>query len=418
MASQVSFLYESELHSLEFNQRFADMLGGSVLAGYRFQISATPGYINLIRAPNDSSIVITNKGARIEETNDVMGKIFLEANDTPTERIDSIYIAYMHGGSVDTVTYTVIKGYPNGTPVPMMNKDVYTFLGYIRVPPNLEDLTNNDLLPVDIGLNFLEVSGKADFKNGANFEGPVQLDRGLLAKGNVKMTGDVVFEGKVTSSRYPVEDLEVVTKSYVDAIVMGLAPKDSVVVATTENISLIGSQLIDGIIVNANDRVLVKNQVKMTDNGIYVVANGPWTRAPDADMSGGSYSKVKANMYCWVQKGVENADTGWVLATDDTIELGQTPLNFVQFTGVKTPLASEGTDGLMSALDKRRTDGYRHTQQISEKTWAIRHNLQKYPSITVVDSGGSVVTGDVKYVDENQVEISFNSAFSGKAYCN
>jgi hypothetical protein len=62
--------------------------------------------------------------------------------------------------------------------------------------------------------------------------------------------------------------------------------------------------------------------------------------------------------------------------------------------------------------------GYVHTQEAAAATWTITHNLGRHPSVTVVDSGGSVVIGDVAYVTANQVTVSFSAAFSGTAYLN
>ena len=59
-----------------------------------------------------------------------------------------------------------------------------------------------------------------------------------------------------------------------------------------------------------------------------------------------------------------------------------------------------------------------YVQATSSNIWEITHNLNKYPAVTVVDSGGSVVVGEIVYIDENNVRITFVSAFSGKAYFN
>lgn len=61
--------------------------------------------------------------------------------------------------------------------------------------------------------------------------------------------------------------------------------KDLCKVATTANITLSGTQTIDGVAVVAGDRVLVKDQSTASQNGIYVVAAGSWTRAVDANSS-------------------------------------------------------------------------------------------------------------------------------------
>ena len=59
-----------------------------------------------------------------------------------------------------------------------------------------------------------------------------------------------------------------------------------------------------------------------------------------------------------------------------------------------------------------------YVQATSSNIWEITHNLNKYPAVTVVDSGGSVVIGEIVYIDKNNVRITFTSAFSGKAYFN
>lgn len=58
------------------------------------------------------------------------------------------------------------------------------------------------------------------------------------------------------------------------------------------------------------------------------------------------------------------------------------------------------------------------TQGSPSATWVIAHNMNKYPSVTVVDSGGSVVIPSVLYTDLNNITITFGSATSGKAYLN
>jgi hypothetical protein len=88
---------------------------------------------------------------------------------------------------------------------------------------------------------------------------------------------------KITGLLDPTAAQDGATKAYVDALAQGVSWKDSVVAATTANITLSGTQTIDTVSVIAGDRVLVKDQTTTQDNGIYIVAAGAWTRAPDAD---------------------------------------------------------------------------------------------------------------------------------------
>lgn len=59
---------------------------------------------------------------------------------------------------------------------------------------------------------------------------------------------------------------------------------------------------------------------------------------------------------------------------------------------------------------------YTHNQSASASTWTVTHNLGFFPSVNVVDNGGNMVIGDVLYITENQVSISFSASFGGKAY--
>lgn len=61
---------------------------------------------------------------------------------------------------------------------------------------------------------------------------------------------------------------------------------------------------------------------------------------------------------------------------------------------------------------------YVHEQGTSASTWTITHGLNKYPSVTVVDSAGTKVECVVTYIDSNECELKFNAAFKGKAYLN
>ena len=74
--------------------------------------------------------------------------------------------------------------------------------------------------------------------------------------------------------------------------------------------------------------------------------------------------------------------------------------------------------GDLSLEDLNIDQTYVHDQGYASKVWEINHNLKKHPSVTVVDSAGTVVIGDVQYVDENNVVCTFKGAFSGIAYLN
>jgi hypothetical protein len=64
------------------------------------------------------------------------------------------------------------------------------------------------------------------------------------------------------------------------------------------------------------------------------------TRATDADNS--PTGEVTAGMFTFVEEGTTNADSGWVMTTNDAITLDTTALAFVQFSGAGQITAGDG----------------------------------------------------------------------------
>ena len=77
-------------------------------------------------------------------------------------------------------------------------------------------------------------------------------------------------------------------------------------------------------------------------------------------------------------------------------------------------------EGFTHTLEKIKsiTNTYIYEQDVAANIWEINHNMGKFPSVTVVDSAGSVVIGAIEYIDINNLKITFNSSFGGKAYLN
>jgi hypothetical protein len=78
----------------------------------------------------------------------------------------------------------------------------------------------------------------------------------------------------------------------------------------------------------------------------------------------------------------------------------------------------QGPPGPASPLDRF---AYTHNQTSPSSTWVIDHNLGWNPNVTVIDSAGTTVEGDIEYVSNNRVTLTFTAkgspvAFSGTAY--
>lgn len=70
-------------------------------------------------------------------------------------------------------------------------------------------------------------------------------------------------------------------------------------------------------------------------------------------------------------------------------------------------------------LDRKNTDkSYEHIQGTFEKAWVITHNLNKKPSVTVVDAEGNNVICDIDYTSNNVVTLYFSEPAAGTAYLN
>lgn len=69
-------------------------------------------------------------------------------------------------------------------------------------------------------------------------------------------------------------------------------------------------------------------------------------------------------------------------------------------------------------LDAASDKHYTFNQAVPAITWNVNHNLNKYPSVTVALPTGQQGFGDVTFIDENNLTITFAGAESGKAYMN
>jgi hypothetical protein len=149
----------------------------------------------------------------------------------------------------------------------------------------------------------------------------------LLADGTVTMTAPLnAGTFRFINLGEPTGAQDAVTKNYVDNLVSGLKGKASVRASSTANLTLSATQTVDGVALAINERVLVKDQTTSSQNGIYIVQSGAWTRATDTD----SWIELVSALV-FVEEGSSNADKSYLSTVNQGGTLGTTTVTFVQF---------------------------------------------------------------------------------------
>ena len=183
-------------------------------------------------------------------------------------------------------------------------------------------------------------SARADHTHGTpthdnTAHATIKLNALAAPDGTVSMGGQIV-----SNVATPSAGTDAANKNYVDNSIAGLSWKDPVRVATTANITLSGAQTIDGVAVTAGQRVLVKDQSTGSQNGIYDVQSGAWTRSTDADTN-----TELEGAAVFVMEGTANADKQYTMTTNAPITVGTTALTWAQFGGGTAITAGAGLTG-------------------------------------------------------------------------
>ena len=85
---------------------------------------------------------------------------------------------------------------------------------------------------------------------------------------------------------------------------------------------------------------------------------------------------------------------------------------------IASAIQDHNSNPLSHADIRALTDTFIHEQGVASAVWTVQHNLNKYPSVTVVDSSGNELMTEIEYVDTNTVQITMNGASKGRAYLN
>lgn len=91
-------------------------------------------------------------------------------------------------------------------------------------------------------------------------------------------------------------------------------------------------------------------------------------------------------------------------------------IDLIPISGNQSATLENEVNYAWSAVDGDKN--YVHTQGSASATWSITHNLNKKPSVSVVNSSDEIVVGEVTYTNDNSLTINFSGGFTGKAYLN
>lgn len=213
------------------------------------------------------------------------------------------------------------------------------------------------VVPSDITLNSgLFITGAANNKGQATLKSDISITGFGSPIDHLSMNNF-----KITNLANPQNPLDAANKYYVDNVATGLDVKQSCRVSTTVNIpgssyssatkTIAGSVggdgtlVLDGVTVAMGDRVLVKDQTDRTQNGIYTVTRAGsmylqyiLTRAEDFDTS----AEASPGSFTFIEEGTTNADTGWVMKSDQVIALDTSNIDWIQFSGAGSITVGRG----------------------------------------------------------------------------
>lgn len=267
----------------------------------------------------------------------------------------------------------------------------------------------------------------------------------------------------------PTSATSATSKAYVDSVASGLDPKASVKTASTGAVTLSGvGATVGGVVVAADDRVLVKNQTTASENGIYVVKADDWVRSNDATV-GGTNPTLSLGAYTFVEggdnagKGFVYTSTGWEQFTDTgslsagngvTISSGQISVKpksggniavdgegvavtgtlgvaiggtgaatfatagFLKSPGGTTAFTTVADIGIDEVTGRRLTGNYTAPVGLHEQiiaTTSLKDSLRAFASVTVFDSANNQVFADVQVNADNVKIITNHNGTSGIA---
>lgn len=220
----------------------------------------------------------------------------------------------------------------------------------------------------------------------------------------------------------------------VQSAASGISSKAPVkAVATTNVVTLAGTQIVDTVAVALDDRVLLTAQTAAYQNGVWIVKAGAWVRPTTSD----NMAELTPGA-TWLAIGGSNAGSLYRMATTGTITVGTTPISIVQFSSGQSYTAGNGLTGtstfsVLTVAGGGITAGPSGVQvdatvvrkfalpigDGSATSFVIPHGLATRDvtvRIYMAAAPGTEVEAQVDHTDANSVTILFASAPAVNAY--
>jgi len=270
----------------------------------------------------------------------------------------------------------------------------------------------------------ITVNGALSATTGT-FSGLLTVNSGLTVNGTVTATSFVVSGG--TSSQFLKADGSTDSNTYLTTS------------AATSNYLPLSGGTLTGLL-TASSGITVNGNIKATGSGstfggLTVTGNNGSNSVPISVDSNGNLV-ITGNVYATGSVSAYGSSSG---ATGGGGGLISNVYSYANLTSGSTTYSDSDLTSTFNAytINKINNDlsnqianletetnsfisdkNFVYTQNIPSSTWTILHNLNKYPSVSVVDSANTVVEGGITYVDLNTLTISFSAQFTGTAYLN
>jgi hypothetical protein len=319
--------------------------------------------------------------------------------DNTSQGTNAIAIGAHAGEYSQAANSIVIQATANGNGSGINPSEAGLYIDPIRNVIGSQYLTyNSDTKEVTYQTSTLQISG--DTLSSTETNGNIVIEPN--GTGHISASN-----AQIKNVAEPTDDTDAATKYYVDAARSGLDVKQSVRLATTEDITLFGEQTIDTKMALNGERVLVKDQDTASENGIYVVvSSGPWVRAADFDTN----TEVTSGAFTFVEDGSVNINAGFVVTTK-VVDVGTTAIDWTLFSASGTLIAGDGLSksGYTLAVNVDADGG------IEINSDSLRLKSSVAGSGLTYDTGAISVGGTTDRITVNSDSVDIASTYVGQS---